>query len=204
MVAGRAILAVPHPGWPSWDAHLLPAAPFSPERKAMGTDGDARRHHLQTWMAQLNPNCIRATRGAGQDLTWESSGKESCPEPGWRRENAKPLRTATLPDGAKWPRRTPDCLHSRRGKGGGTRLAHWWKLGLCCAAPHYRNPGAHARRPSREEEPSPVSPACGALTSVQVPRQRTGRTRLCAPERGPVGKQGALREVFAVTLVSAR
>lgn len=179
MVAGRAILAVPHPRWPSWDAHLLPAAPFSPECKGMGTDGDGRRHHLQTWMAQLNPNCIRATRGAGQDLTWESSGKGACPEPGWRRENAKPLRTATLPDGAKGPRRTPDCRHSRRGE-----ERRGWPTGggWDCAVQH---PTAGSREPIRDDPAVERSPRPRPPPAAPLPRSKSQHRGPVEPRSGP-------------------
>lgn len=158
----------------------------------MGTDGDALRHHLQTWMAQLNPNCIRATRGAGQDLTWESSGKESCPEPGWRRENAKPLRTATLPDGAKWPRRTPDCLHSRRGKGRGDEAGPLVEAGTVLCSTPLRDPGSpcqttqprrgalarvpRLRRPYLGPSPNTEDWSNPALRPGARPRGDTGRT----------------------------
>lgn len=97
VVAGRAIFG-PLPDSQAGDVHLLPAAPFSFGRKELGTDGDERRHHLQTWMAQLDPNVAAPRVGAGQDVASESFGKGSLLEPGWMRENAKALRASTLPE----------------------------------------------------------------------------------------------------------
>lgn len=197
----RAIFAAPHPDGQAQDAHLLPATPFSPGRKEMGADGDGLRRHLQTWMAKLNPNCIRATRGAGQDLPSESSGKGFCPEPSWTRENAKPLRTATLPDGAKWPRRAPNCLRSRRG--GGMSLAHWWRLGLSLQHPiagpreTVRDNPAAERRPRRR--PRLRRPYLGPSPNTED--RSSPALRPVARSRGT---QGTLRKVFSVTLFSAR
>lgn len=97
VVAGRAIFG-PLPDSQAGDVHLLPAAPFSFGRKELGTDGDERRHHLQTWMAQLDPKVAAPRVGAGQDVASESFGKGSLLEPGWMRENAKALRASTLPE----------------------------------------------------------------------------------------------------------
>lgn len=180
-----------NPRSPSWMAKPGMLT-YSPRRKELGTDGNGRRRHLQTWMAQLNPNCIRATRGAGQDLTSESSGKGSRPEPGWTREQAKALRAATLQEQSD-PTAPLSAFTAGEEEGQGCPTDGSRRSVARRPAAGYREP--HARRPGRRAAPSPASPPKAPLPRSKSQRRGTVETRSAPLSEAQWGTEGAVREV---------